>query len=106
MGDVATASQTHTNPQICILEESARLTVIHIFQDGDLGGGVVLSQTPPDRQRQGDIETLVALVQRVVDDHHATLLLPLALVEAQDAAVLLRAGDVVRVRQHGGGDRA
>lgn len=61
-------------------------------------------QTAPDRQRQRDIEALVCLIEGVVDDHHATLLLPLTLVEANDAAVLLRTGDVVRVREDGGGD--
>lgn len=81
------------------------LTVIHIFQDVDLRRGVVPSQAAPDRQGQGDVEALVSLVQGVVDDHHAALLLPLALVEAKDAAVLLRAGDVIRVGQDGGWDR-
>lgn len=66
----------------------------------------MLSQTPPDWQRQSDIEALLSLVQRVVDDHHTALLLPLALVEAKDASVLLRTGDVVRVRQDGGGNRS
>ena len=80
------------------------LTVIHIFQDVDLRRGVVPSQAAPDRQGQGDVEALVSLVQGVVDDHHAALLLPLTLVEAKDAAVLLRAGDVIRVGQDGGGD--
>lgn len=62
------------------------------------------SQTAPDRQRQRDVEALVSLVQGVVDDHHATLLLPLAFIEADDAAVLLGTGDVVGVGQDGGGD--
>lgn len=64
------------------------------------------SQTAPNRQRQSDIKALFSLVQRVVDDHHTTLLLPLSLVKAKDAAVLLRAGNVVRVRQNGGGNRS
>lgn len=84
---------------------SACLTIIHILQDVDFGGGVMHSQTTPDRQWQSDVEALLSFVQRVIDNHHAALLLPLALVEAKDAAVLLRTGDVVRVRQDGGGDR-
>lgn len=85
---------------------SACLTIIRVFQDGDFGGGVVRSQTTPDRQRQRDVEALFSLVQRVVDNHHAASLLPLTSVEAKDAAVLLRTGDVVRERQHGSGNRA
>lgn len=61
-------------------------------------------QTSPDRQRQCDIEALFPLIQRVIDDHHTTLLLLLTLVEAKDAAMLLRAGDVVGVRKDGGGN--
>lgn len=100
-------AQTQTNYLLTysiISTASACLTIIHVFQDVDFGGGIVHSQAPPDRQRQSDIEALFSLVQRVVDDHHATLLLPLTLVEAKDAAVLLRTGDVVRVRQDGGGN--
>lgn len=82
-----------------------RLTVVHVFQDLDLGGGVVLPQTAPDGQGQADVEALLLLVQGVVDDHHAAGFLPLALVEAEDAAVLLWAGNVVGVGQDGGGNR-
>lgn len=66
----------------------------------------MLPQAAADGHRQGDVEALLRFVQRVVDDHHATRLLPLALVEAEDAGVLLRPGDVVRVRQDGGGNRS
>lgn len=65
----------------------------------------MLSQTASDGQGQADVEALFSLIQRVVDDHHAALFLPLALVEAEDAAVLLWAGDVVRIGQDGGGNR-
>lgn len=58
------------------------LTVIAVLQDVDFGAGVVLSQPSPYGQRQSDVEALLTLVQGVVDDHHATLLLPLVLVEA------------------------
>lgn len=81
------------------------LTVVRVLQDVDLGGVVVHSQAAADRHRQRDVEGLLPLVQGVVDDHHATQFLPLASVKAQDAAVILRPGDVVRVGQHGGGDR-
>lgn len=83
----------------------ALLTIVHVFQDLDFGGGIVLPQAAPDGQGQADVEALLPLVQRVVDDHHAALLFPLTLVEAEDAAVLLRAGDVVRIGQDGGGNR-
>lgn len=87
--------------------ESARAwhTIIHVLQDIDFGGGVVHPQTAPDRQRQGDVEALLSLVERVVDDHDATLLLPFTPVKAKDADMLLQTGDVVRVRQNGGGNR-
>lgn len=58
------------------------LTVIAVLQDVDFAAGVVLSQPSPYGQRQSDVEALLTLVQGVVDDHHATLLLPLVLVEA------------------------
>lgn len=81
------------------------LTVVRVLQDVDLGGVVVHSQAAADRHRQRDVEGLLPLVQGVVDDHHAAEFLPLASVKAQDAAVILRPGDVVRVGQDGGGDR-
>lgn len=81
------------------------LTVVHVFQDPDCGGGVVPPQTAPDGQGQADVEALLSFIQGVVDDHHAAPFLPLALVEAEDAAVLLRAGDVVGIGQDGGGNR-
>lgn len=65
----------------------------------------MLSQTAPDGQGQADVEALLPLIQGVVDDHHAARFFPLALVETEDAAVLLRAGDVVRIGQDGGGNR-
>lgn len=65
----------------------------------------MLSQTAPDGQGQADVEGLLPLIQGVVDDHHAARFFPLALVEAEDAAaVLLWAGDVVRIGQDGGGN--
>lgn len=73
----------------------AWLTVVRVLQDVDSGVGVVHSQAAPDGHRQGDVEALFSLVQRVVDDHHAAPLLPLAPVKTQDAAVLLRPRDVV-----------
>lgn len=65
----------------------------------------MLSQTAPDGQGQADVEALLLLIQGVVDDHHAARFFPLALVEAEDAAVLLWAGDVVRKGQDGGWNR-
>lgn len=65
----------------------------------------MLSQTAPDGQGEADVEALLPLIQGVVDDHHAAHLFPLAPVEAEDAAVLLWAGDVVRIGQDGGGNR-
>lgn len=88
------------------MHEVHHLTIIHVLQDGDPAGGVVQSQAAPDRQRQSHIEAFVCFVQRVVDDDHPTRLLPLTHVEAKDAAVLLRAGDEVRVRQDGRGNRS
>ncbi|TNN63521.1 hypothetical protein EYF80_026263 [Liparis tanakae] len=73
---------------------------VMLIQDIDFGGGVVRSQTAPDRQRQSDVEALFSLVQRVVDNHDPTVLLPLTLVETKDADMLLWTGDVVRVRQN------
>lgn len=65
----------------------------------------MLSQTPPNGQRQADVEALLPLIQGVVNDHHAARFFPLAPVEAEDAAVLLWAGDVIRIGQDGGGNR-
>lgn len=81
------------------------LTVVGVLQDVDLGGVVVHSQAAADWHRQRDVEGLLPLVQGVVDDHHTAEFLPLASVKAQDAAVILWPGDVVRVGQDGGGDR-
>lgn len=82
-----------------------QLTVVRVLQDVDLGGVVVHPQAAADGHRQRDVEGLLPLVQGVVDDHHAAQFLPLAAVKAQDAAVILRPRDVVRVGQDGGRNR-
>lgn len=77
------------------------LTVIHVGQDVDPGGGELGAQAAAHGHAEGDIEALLGLVERVIDDDHAARLLRLVLVESHHAVVLLRPGDVVRVGEHG-----
>lgn len=82
------------------------LTVLHVGHDGDNGAGEAGAQAAAHGHAERDVEALLGLVERVVDDHHAARFLHLALVESQHAVVVVRPRDVVRVGQHGGGHRA
>lgn len=82
------------------------LTIFHIGNDCDSSCGELWAQTAPHGHAQGDIETFLVFIQRVIDDHNPAGFLHLSLVKAQDAVMVLRPGDVIRVGQHCGGDGA
>lgn len=79
------------------------LTIIAVCQDGDFSSRELGSHLAAHGHAEADIEALLLLVQRVVDDNDATELLPLVLVKAQHTGVILRSGDVIGVGQHRGG---
>lgn len=87
-------------------QPDAPLTIVAVCQDGDPGGGEAGAHQAAHGHAEADVEALVLLVQRVVDDDDPAELLALVLVEAQHAGVVLGSGDVVRVGQHGAGDGA
>ena len=105
---IACAYPTHTQtPSIqgkrwvkCVL------TVIHIRDNCDSGCGELGAQTSPHWHAEGDIEAFLVFIQRIVNYHNPAGFLHFSLIEAQDAVMVLRPGDVIRVGQHCGGDGA
>lgn len=82
------------------------LTVFHIRDDCDSGCGELRAQTAPHGHAEGDIEAFLVFIQRVINYHNPAGFLHLSLVEAQNAVMVLRPGDVIGVGQHHAGDSA
>lgn len=79
------------------------LTIIAVCQDGDLGGREVGAQLAAHGHTEADIEALFLFIQGVIDDNDTTEFLPLILIKTQNAGMILRSGDVIRVGQDGAG---
>lgn len=80
------------------------LTIVLVRQYVDMRSGVFWPQTASHRHTEGYVEALLTLIQRVINDHHTTVLFCLILIKAQNAGLLLWTRDVVRVGQNRSGD--
>ena len=82
------------------------LTIVAVGQDGDLRTGEGGSHLATHGHAEGYVEALFLLVERIVDDDDAAGLLPLVLVKAEHAGVVLGTRDVVAVGEDRAGDGA